>query len=142
MTYPGSRPVATPPVAPRCDFEALYALSDPPESSHPRFAMYPRVSDILAAALARHSKPLSAVFPKKVRRYAVADSQHFSVAQPINPYFACLCGNKVVSNGLRDICGDAAVGKRVPDITRSVFFLALDDIWTPFSVEASWLQPL
>ena len=66
--------------------------------------MYPRVSDILgevdehAAALARRSKPLSAVLPKKVRRYAVADSQHFSVAQPINPDFACLCGNKVVSN--------------------------------------------
>ena len=42
-SYPGSRPVAAPPVAPRCDFEALYALSDPPESSHPRFAIYPRV---------------------------------------------------------------------------------------------------
>ena len=58
-SYPGSHPVATPPVAPRCDFEALYALSDPPESSHPRFAIYPRFSDILrevddcAAALAR-----------------------------------------------------------------------------------------
>ena len=103
-SYPGSRPVAAPPVAPRCDFEALYALSDPPESSHPRFAIYPRVSDILgevderAAALARRSKPLSAVLPKKVRRYAVADSQRFSVAQPISPDFARLCGNKVVSN--------------------------------------------
>ena len=103
-SYPGSHPVATPPVAPRCDFEALYALSDPLESSHPRFAIYPRVSDVLgevddrAAALARRSKPLSAVLPKKVRRYAVADSQHFSVAQPINPDFARLCGNKVVSN--------------------------------------------
>ena len=91
-------------LAPRCDFEALYALSDPPESSHPRFAIYPRVSDILgevddrAAVLARRSKPLFAVLPKKVRRYAVADSQHFSVAQPINPDFAHLCGNKVVSN--------------------------------------------
>ena len=103
-SYPGSRLVAAPPVAPRCDFEALFALSDPPEASHPRFALYPRVSDILgevderAAALARHSKPLSAVLPKKVRRYAVANSQHFSVAQPINPDFARLCGNKVVSN--------------------------------------------
>ena len=104
MTYPGSLPVAAPPVAPRCDFEALYALSDPPESSHPHFAIYPRVSVILgevderAAALARRSKPLSAILPKNVCRYAVADSQHFSVAQPINPNFARLCGNKVVSN--------------------------------------------
>ena len=103
-SYPGSRPVATPPVAPRCDFEALYALSDPPESSHPRFAIYPRVCDILrevddrAASLARHSKPLSAVLPKKVRRYGVVNSQHFSVAQPINLDFTRLCGNKVVSN--------------------------------------------
>ena len=73
-SYLGSRPVAAPPVAPRCDFEALYALSDPPESSHPRFVIYPRVSDILgeiderAAALARCSKPLSTVLPKMVRR--------------------------------------------------------------------------
>ena len=74
-SYLGSRPVA-----PRCDFEALYALSDPPESSHPRFAIYPRVSDILrevddrAASLAQRSKPMSAVLLKVVRRYVVADS--------------------------------------------------------------------
>ena len=41
---------------------------------------------------------MSAVLPKKVRRYAVADSWLFSVAQPINPDFARLCGNKSVSN--------------------------------------------
>ena len=103
-SYPGSCLVATPSVAPRCDFEALYALSDPPESSHSRFAIYPRVSDVLgevddrAAALGRRSKPLSSVLPKKIRRYAVANSQDFSVAQPINPDFACLFGNKGVSN--------------------------------------------
>ena len=102
--YPGSRPVAAPPVAPRCDFEALYALSNPPESSHPRFVLYPRVSDFLvdisdrAASLARRSKPLSALLPKKVRKYAVADAQHFSTAQPLNPDFAYLCGNKFVSS--------------------------------------------
>ena len=66
--------------------------------------LYPRVSDILvdisdrAASLARRSKPLSAVLPKKVRKYAVADAQHFSTAQPLNPNFARLCGNKAVSN--------------------------------------------
>ena len=65
--------------------------------------MYPRVSDILgevderAVALTRCSKPLSAVLPKKVRRYTIADSQYFSVAQPINPDFTRLCENKVVS---------------------------------------------
>ena len=82
----------------------MYALSDPLESSHPHFAIYPQVSVILgevderSAALARRSKPLSAILPKKVRRYTVADSQHFSVAQPINSDFARFCGNKVVSN--------------------------------------------
>ena len=104
--YPGSRPVATPPAAPLCDFEALYALSDPPESSHPRFALYPRVSNILgevtgsgrAASLARRYKPLSAILAKKVPKYAVADAHHFSTAQPRNPDFARLCGNKAVSN--------------------------------------------
>ena len=101
---------------PRCDFEALHALSDPPESSHPCFAMYPRVSDILgevderAAALARRSKPLSAILPKKVHRYAVADSQHFSVAQPINPDFARLCGNKVVSGSACSALGSGSSG--------------------------------
>ena len=34
-SYLGSRPVTTLPVAPRCDFESLYALSNPPESSIP-----------------------------------------------------------------------------------------------------------
>ena len=101
---PGSCPVAAPPVAPRCNFEALYALSDPAESSRPCFALYPRASDILvdvsdrAASLVWHSKPLSAILPKKVRKYAVADAQHFSTAQPLNPDFARLCGNKAVSN--------------------------------------------
>ena len=97
--YPGSRPVA-----PLCDFETLYALADPPESSHPRFALYSRVSAILgevsdrAASLARRSKSLSAILPKKVRKYAVADARHFSTAQPLNPNFARWCGNKAVSN--------------------------------------------
>ena len=91
--YPGSRPVAAPPVAPCCDFEALFALSDPPESSYPRFALYLKVSD-RAASLARRSKPLSAILPK----YAVADAQHSSTAQLLNPHFARLCGNKAVSN--------------------------------------------
>ena len=87
-SYPGSRPVAH-----RCDFEALYALSDPPESSHLHFAIFPRVSDILrevddhSASLAPRSKPMSAVLPKTVRRYVVADSCFFSVAQPIKPDF-------------------------------------------------------
>ena len=95
-SYLGSRPVAAPPVAPRCDFEALYALSDPPESSHPRFAIYPRVSVILgevderAAALARRSEPLSAVLPMKVRSYAVADSQLYFGCSAVQPGFCSL----------------------------------------------------
>ena len=124
-SYPGSCPVAAPPVAPQCDFEALYALFDPPESSHHRFAIYPRVSDILrevddrAASLAQRSKPMSAVLPRKVRRYAVADSQHFSIAQPINPDFARLCGNKAVSNKCWGsyFCRIAEARKGVPVFT-------------------------
>ena len=146
-SYPGSRLVAAPPVAPRCDFEALYALSDPLESSHPHFTIYPRVADIFRevddrpASLARRSKPMSAVLPKKVRRYVVADSRLFSVAQPINPDCVGISRFKQAL-GLRYFCGIAEARKRVPDFTRSVFFLAFDDVRTPFSVEVRWLQPL
>ena len=41
---------------------------------------------------------MSAVLPKEVRKHAVSDAQHFSAAQPLNPDFARLCGNKSVSN--------------------------------------------
>ena len=38
-----------------------------------------------AAALHRRSKPLSAVLPRKIRRYVVADQPLFAAPQPVNP---------------------------------------------------------
>ena len=50
--YPESRPLSSPPVAPWCRLESLYAVSDPLESSRPRFRLYPRV-----AGISRYSQP-------------------------------------------------------------------------------------
>ena len=60
--------------------------------------IYPRVAAVesevsdRAAALHRRSEPLSAVLPRNIRRYAVADQQLFAVPQPVNPSFSRLAG--------------------------------------------------
>ena len=67
--YPESRHL----FALRCGFESLYAVSDRPESTCLRFRMYLRVTDIIqgtrdcGASLAKHTKPLSSILPKKWR---------------------------------------------------------------------------
>ena len=68
--YPESHPLSAPQIAPRCGFESLYAVSDPPESSRPHFHLYPQVADIIqgsrdsAASLARRTKPLSSIWQR------------------------------------------------------------------------------
>ena len=70
---PESHPLSAPPLAPLCGFESFYALSDPPESTRPRFRPYPCVEEIVtdirdrASTLAKTSKPLSEVLPKHRR---------------------------------------------------------------------------
>ena len=51
-----------------------------------------------AAALHRRSKPLSAVLPRKVRCYAVADQPLFAAPQPVNPSFSRLAGATAVGS--------------------------------------------
>ena len=80
--YPESRPLS-PPSLPRCGFENLFAMSDPPGSSRPRLCPYPQVSEIIdqaqerSARLARESKPLHRVLPSKRRLFHVADQPEF-----------------------------------------------------------------
>ena len=102
--YPESRPLSSPPLPPRCGFEALFELADPPEPSHPRFRLYPRVHKVMddtrerTVNLSHTLKPLSAVFPKKNRKHAVVDEPEFSIAPAVNPDFSRLTENKSVSN--------------------------------------------
>ena len=73
-------------------------------SSRPRYRIYPRVDAVdsevadRAAALHRRSKPLSAVLPRKIRRYAVADQLLFAAPQPVNPSFSRLAGASAVGS--------------------------------------------
>ena len=45
--YPESRPLAAPSLLPCCSFEALYTLSEPTESTRPRFRLYSRVDEVV-----------------------------------------------------------------------------------------------
>ena len=89
---------------PRCGFEAWFDPSPASSSARPRYRVYPRVAAVEsevadhAAALHRRSKPLSAVLPRKIRRYAVADQLHFAAPQPVNPSFSRLAGASAVGS--------------------------------------------
>ena len=97
-----ARPVFDSAPPPRCGFEAWF---DPlPASSSARYRVYPRVAAVESevadrvAALHCHSKPLSAVLPRKIRRYAVVDQPHFAAPQPVNPSFSRLAGASAVGS--------------------------------------------
>ena len=102
--YPESHPLSAPQIAQWCGFESLYAVTDPPGSSRPRFHLYPRVADIIqgtrdrASSLARRTKPLTSILPKKRRLQSVADEPEFSSPQVLNPDFSQLAENKSISN--------------------------------------------
>ena len=78
-----ARPVSDSTPPPRYGFESWFNPSPASSSSRPRYRVYPRVDAVesevadRAAALHRCSKPLSAVLPRKIRRYAVADQPLF-----------------------------------------------------------------
>ena len=88
----------------RCGFEVWFDPSPASSSARPRYRVYPRVAAVesevadRATALHRRSKPLSAVLPRKIRRYAVADQPHFAAPQPVNPSFSRLAGASTVGS--------------------------------------------
>ena len=102
--YPESPPLSAPLLAPRCGFELLFVVSDPPESTRPRFRLYPRVADVVQATrdrdanLAKGTKQLSSILPKKRRLQSVADEPKFGTPQVLNPDFSRLPENKTISN--------------------------------------------
>ena len=95
---PEAQPVSDSAPPPRCGFESWFDPSPTSSFSWPHYRVYPRVAAVeskvsdRAAALHRRSKPLSAVCPRKVRQYAVADQPHFAAPQPVNPLFSRLAG--------------------------------------------------
>ena len=101
---PEARPVSDSSPPPRCGFESWFNPSPDSSSSRPRYCIYPRVAAVesevtdCAAALHRRSKPLSAVLPHKIRRYAVADQPLFAAPQPVNLSFSRLAGASAVES--------------------------------------------
>ena len=99
--YLESRLLSAPP---RCRFESLFALSDLPEPTRPRFQLYPRVADIVQATrdratnLTKGTNPLSSILPKKHRLQSVADEPEFATPQVLNPDFSRLAKNKTISD--------------------------------------------
>ena len=87
---------------PRCGFEAWFDPSPALSSSRPSYRVYPRVDAVesevsdRAAALHCRSKPLSAILPCKIRRYAVADQPLFATPQPVSLSFSRLAGAAAV----------------------------------------------
>ena len=102
--YPESRPLSSPLFAPWCGFESLYVVSDPLEPLRLRFRLYPRIAEIIqgtrnsADSLAKRTKPLSSVLPKKRRLHSVADEPEFASPQVLNPGFSRLVENKSILN--------------------------------------------
>ena len=84
-------------------FEAWFG-QPPSSSSRQRFRLYPMVAEVesevsaRAEALARCSKPLSQVLPRRSRKYSVADDPLYVSSQPVNPSFAQLAGAKAVGS--------------------------------------------
>ena len=101
--YPKSRPLSSPLLAPRCGLESLYAVFDCQETLRPRFRLYPRVGELLdktcehAATLAKGSKLLSAILPKKRRLHNVADVPGFATPLTLSPDFSQLAEHKSIS---------------------------------------------
>ena len=101
---PEAQPVSDSTPPPRCGFESWFDPSPTSSSSRPHYCVYPRVAAVesevtdRAAALHRRSKPLSAVLPRKVRRYAVAYQPLFAAPQHLNPSFSRLAGATAVGS--------------------------------------------
>ena len=95
---PEAQPVSDSAPPPRCGFESWFDPSPASSSSRPRYRVYPRVAAVESevvdrvAALHRRSKPLSAVLPRKIRRYAVAGQPLFCGSAAIEPVVLLSCG--------------------------------------------------
>ena len=122
---------------PRCGFEAWFEPSPTSSSSRTHYRVYPRVDAVVsevadrAAALHRRSKPLSAILPRKICRYAVAVLPLFAAPLSVNPSFSRLASAAAVGSKRCYFCGDGAVGEFIPVSARGDVFIPLDDVRNP-----------
>ena len=102
--YPESLPLSAPLLAPHCCFEVVCALSELAESTRPCFRLYPQVDEILAdvhdraETLAKTSKLLFSVLPRRHRSHSVADVTDFNALLCLTSDFSHLAENKTVSS--------------------------------------------
>ena len=101
--FPHSEPQSAAPSAPRCEYEAYFAVADPPEPARKFMRLYPRVSEIqkslhdYAANLSRESRPLFGVLPSRRRAFSIGDEPDFCRQRFINSDFARICRSKSVA---------------------------------------------
>ena len=81
-----------------------------------------------AEALARRSKLLSQVLPRRSRKYSVADDPLYASSQPVNPSFAQLAGAKAVGSKR---CGSISFSEmeRLERVFRNQLEVTSSSLW-------------
>ena len=101
--FPHSKPQSAAPSTPRCEYEAYFAVNDPPEPARKFMRLYPRVSEIqssvhdYAVNLSRESRPLFRVLPSRRRAVSIGDDPDFCRQRFLNSDFSRICRSRSVS---------------------------------------------
>ena len=100
--FPLSKPQSAPPAAPRCEYEAYFAVNDPLEPARKFMRLYPRVSEIQSSVhdyaenLSRESRPLFRVLPSRRRAVSIGDDPDFCKQRFLNSDFTRICRSRSV----------------------------------------------
>ena len=101
--FPLSKPRSAPPTAPRCEYEAYFAVGDPPEPARKFMRLYPWVKEIRSSVhespenLSRESHPLFRMLPSRRRAVSIGDDPNFCRQRFLNSDFSRICRSKSVS---------------------------------------------
>ena len=101
--FPLSKPQSAPPTAPRCEYEAYFAVGDPPEPARKFMRLYPRVTEIQSSVhesaenLSRESRPLFRMLPSRRRAVSIGDDPNFCRQRFLNSNFSRICRSRSVS---------------------------------------------
>ena len=101
--YDAFRPFSDSTTPPWCDFEDYFTVTEPQSSLHLKLRIYPRVDELLykskerVAKFARVSKPLHKIIPIRCKFFPVVEEPDFSAPNWLNPDFARISNNKVIT---------------------------------------------
>ena len=101
--FPHSKPQSAPPTAPRYEYEAYFAVSDPLEPARKFMRLYPRVSEIQSSVhdyaenLSRESRSLFRGLPSRRRAVSIGDDPDFCKQRFLNSDFSRICRSRSVS---------------------------------------------